>query len=464
MIFIELVKEHIEQVKSGTKDLEDFSAKVLEESKKIQEQFSPFITLQSSMELGRSGMLAGVPIAVKDNICTNGIRTTAGSKMLAEYVPPFDATAVAAAKREGAGILGKTAMDEFGFGTFSTNCAFGTPKNPADPQRSCGGSSGGAACVVSAAKFPIISIAESTGGSITCPAAFTGTVGLTPTYGRVSRWGLIDYANSLDKIGPITKTVYDAALALSVIAGSDPMDSTSLDFEKMDYTQFVGKECKGMHAGIPKEYFSENVDERIQKQVQKAVEKLEAEGVVCEEFSLPSTDLAIPTYYVISMSEASTNLAKFGGLRYGLQPELSGNVQEYFTKVRTEGFGEEAKRRIMLGTFMRMSGYRNKYYLKAMKVRRRIIDEFKRAFERYDVLITPSMPILPPRFSDIEKLEPAQIYGMDVLTVAPNLAGVPTISVPFGKLDNLPVGVQLIADHMQESKLIALGSAIEAMQ
>ncbi|MEM3211943.1 MAG: Asp-tRNA(Asn)/Glu-tRNA(Gln) amidotransferase subunit GatA [Candidatus Micrarchaeaceae archaeon] len=464
MISIESVKEHVDNANSGSIDLDDFAAHVLEQARRIQDKFSPFITIAERLELSGKGRLAGLPVVVKDNLCTFGMRTTAGSKILENYIPPFDATAVASANKEGAGVLGKTGMDEFGFGTFSTNCAFQIPKNPIDASRSCGGSSGGSACAVAAADFPVVSIAESTGGSITCPAAFTGTVGLTPTYGLVSRWGLIDYANSLDKIGPITKTVYDAALVLSVIAGADSKDSTSLDIEKKDYTKAVGNDCKGMRIGIPKEYFSDAVDKGIKDKVFEAVNKMENEGITCEETSLPSTAIAIPTYYVISMSEASTNLAKFGGLRYGLQPELEGSVQEYFTKTRTMGFGEEAKRRIILGTFMRMSGYRNKYYIKAMKVRKIIIDEFKHAFEKYDALIAPSMPILPPKFSEIEKLEPAQIYGVDVLTVAPNLAGVPTISVPFGSVSGLPVGVQLIADHLQEQKLIALGSLLEAIR
>ncbi|MEM3781779.1 MAG: Asp-tRNA(Asn)/Glu-tRNA(Gln) amidotransferase subunit GatA [Candidatus Micrarchaeaceae archaeon] len=463
-MLIESVKEHIEKAKSGSIDLGDFAARVLEQSKQIQERFSPFITLAERLVLADRGMLAGLPVVVKDNLCTLGMRTTAGSKILEDYVPPFDSTAVARAKEEGAGVLGKSGMDEFGFGTFSTNCAYQIPKNPVDASRSCGGSSGGSACAVAAATFPVVSIAESTGGSITSPAAFTGTVGLTPTYGLVSRWGLIDYANSLDKIGPITKTVYDAALVLSVIAGADSKDSTSLGVEKKDYTKAVGSDCRGMRIGIPKEYFSEAVDKGIKARVFEAISKLEGEGIKCEEMSMPSTEIAIPTYYIISMSEASTNLAKFGGLRYGLQPALEGNVQEYFTKVRTTGFGEEAKRRIILGTFMRMSGYRNKYYIKAMKVRSLIIDEFKRAFRKYDALIAPSMPILPPRFSEIEKLEPAQIYSADVLTVAPNLAGVPTLSVPFGSVSGLPVGVQLIADHLQEHKLIAIGSFLEAIR
>jgi len=450
-------------VVNGSVDLADFSQSVLEKSKEIQKRLSPFITVADKLDFSNKGRLAGVPIAVKDNLCTKNLRTTAGSKILEDYVPPFDATAVRLSKEEGGGILGKTAMDEFGFGTFSTNTALAVPKNPYDPSRSCGGSSGGAACIVAAADFPIVSIAESTGGSITCPAAFTGTVGLTPTYGLVSRWGLIDYANSLDKIGPIAKTVYDAALLLSVISGYDKRDSTSTKRDKIDYVQYIGKECKNFKVGIPKEYFSLQVDTAIKKQVFALIDKLRSEGIECEETSLPLTEVAIPTYYIISMSEASTNLAKFSGLRYGLQKPFEGGVQDYFTKIRTEGFGEEAKRRIILGTFMRMAGYREKYYLKALKIRRKIINEFKQAFQKYDLLIAPSMPILPPKFSEIKALTPAQTYSMDILTVAPNLAGMPTISIPFGKVSGLPIGVQLIADHFNEGKLIEMGSFIEKL-
>ncbi len=393
------------------------------------------------------------------------MRTTAGSKILEDYIPPFDATVVERVKKEGAGILGKTAMDEFGFGTFSTNCAFEVPKNPLDPERSCGGSSGGSAGVVAAFKLPIVSIAESTGGSITCPSAFTGTVGITPTYGLVSRWGLIDYANSLDKIGTIGKSVYDAALLLSAIAGYDEKDATSLQIQTSDYTAFARPAEKGLKIGLPQEYFSSAVDETIVKEVEKLVDRLNSLGFEIEKITLPSTELSIPTYYIISMSEASTNLAKFSGLRYGLQLDFdeSQNVQAYFSKVRTAGFGEEAKRRIILGTFTRMAGYKDKYYLKALKIRKRVINEFKQAFSKVDVLLAPAMPILPPKFSEIEKLEPAQVYMMDILTVAPNLAGIPTVALPIGKINGLPVAVQVMADHLQEGKAIQMASTIEGL-
>lgn len=431
---------------------------ILKKSDNIQKKFSPFITLPAKLESNKKkGSLSKFVISVKDNICTRGMQTTAGSKILEGYIPPFNATCVERVLEAGGTILGKTAMDEFGFGTFSTNCAYGVPKNPLDVSRSCGGSSGGAACITAAADFPHVALAESTGGSISCPAAFTGTVGLTPTYGLVSRWGLIDYANSLDKIGCIGKNVRDVALLLSVIAGHDPKDSTSLNVPKKDYTKFLNKDVKGMKIGVPKEYF-EGVDEKISRVVWNGIEKLESLGATYKEVSLPHTKYALPAYYIIAVSEASTNLAKYAGMRYGLHQELKGNFDEYFSAVRTGGFGEEAKRRIILGTFARMVGYRDAYYLKALKVRTKVIEDFKKAFKQFDVLAAPTMPVVAPKFSEIEKLSPIENYMMDILTVAPNLAGIPMISVPAGKVNGLPVGLHLMGDHLQEGKILQIAN------
>lgn len=355
-------------------------------------------------------------------------------------------------------------MDEFGFGTFSVNCAYGIPKNPFDIERSCGGSSGGAGCIAAVADFPHIAIAESTGGSISCPAAFTGTVGLTPTYGRVSRWGLIDYANSLDKIGCIGKTVKDIALLLSVISGPDKFDSTVLQLPQEDFTKYLTKNVKGLKIGIPKEYFGGGVNEKIKELVWKAVKKLEELGAKYQEISLPHTEYALPSYYIIAMAEASTNLAKFCGIRYGLHEELKGNYDEYFSFVRKSGFGEEAKRRIILGTYARMAGFRDAYYLKALKVRTKIIEDFKLAFKKFDVLIAPTMPVVAPRFDEIRKLEPIEVYMMDILTVGPNLAGIPMISVPCGFVDGLPVGLHIMADHLQEKKILQTAYVFEKLK
>jgi aspartyl-tRNA(Asn)/glutamyl-tRNA(Gln) amidotransferase subunit A len=310
--------------------------------------------------------------------------------------------------------------------------------------------------------MPHIALAQSTGGSISCPAAWCGVVGLTPTYGLVSRWGLIDYANSLDKIGPIGKSVYDVALMLSVISGHDPKDSTSLKHAVHDYTQFADRrELHGVKIGIPKEYFA-GADKDVEKQVWQAIKKLESLGATCKEVSLPLTKYALPAYYIIATAEASTNLAKFCGLRYGMHAELKGNAEEYFSRVRAEGFGEEAKRRIMLGTFARMAGYKDAYYTKAMQIRTLIIKEFKQALKKFDLLAAPTMPILPPKFDDIKKLTPTQVYQMDLLTVPANLAGLPMISVPVRA--GTPIGLHLIGDHLQEPRLIEVAAAFEAMK
>ena len=444
--------------------LDEFFVRVIEECKGIQKTYSPFITLEDSLTQGKNrGALFGLPVSIKDSICTMGMQTTAGSKILQGYIPPFDATCVARLKEAGATIIGKTAMDEFGFGTFSTTCAYGVPKNPVDIERSCGGSSGGAGCITAAANFPHVAVAQSTGGSITAPAAFTGTVGLTPTYGRVSRYGLIDYSNSMDKIGVISKTVHDAAMVFSVIAGYDALDSTSANVPAQDFAKALG-DASGLRIGVPKEYFSESVDRQISKIVLDKAGAFEKQAVKVEAMSLPLTKYAIPAYYLIAMSEASTNLAKFCGLRYGLQEEVKGNYEEYFSAVREHGLGEEAKRRILLGTYARMAGFRDAYYLKALKVRSKIINEFKAAFQKYDVLITPSMPLLPPRFSEIKSMEPIKAYGIDMLTVAPNMAGLPTISVPAGTQNGLPIGMQIIGNYFREDSVFKVAYALEGLK
>ena len=431
--------------------------KVLEKAKEIDKELDLFITF-SEPGTGK-GKLSNVPVSVKDNICTKGIMTTAGSKILEGYIPPFDATCISKLKKEGIGIIGKTAMDEFGFGSFSTNCAYKIPKNPWDRTRTCGGSSGGAGAAA-AVLDPHIAIAESTGGSISAPASFTGTVGVTPTYGLVSRYGLIDYANSLDKIGVIGKKVFDTALALSVIAGKDPKDATSFE-NKGDYLKAIEKEPKGMTIGIPKEYFSEGVDEKIAGKIRDAVNEYEKLGVKTTEVSLPNTKYALSSYYIIAMSESSTNLAKYCGMRYGLQETPKGNFNEYFSEIRAKGFGKEAKRRVILGTYARTAGYRDKYYIKALEARAGVIKDFKEAFKQCDALIAPTMPMIAPKFKDIEALSPLQNYMADILTVAPNLAGIPMISMPCGFEEGMPVGMHLMAGHFQEEKLFTLASAYE---
>ncbi len=455
------VKQFLEESKAGNIDYADFSAKVMEESKNLQEKYNFFVTLCNNHKAKTEPDLFGLPVSVKDCICTKGIQTTAGSKILQGYVPPFDATVIKRIKEKGAAILGKTQQDEFGFGTFSVNSGYDVPKNPLDPQRSCGGSSGGAAGLTAALNYPHIALGESTGGSISCPAAFCSVVGLTPTYGLVSRYGLIDYANSLDKIGPIGKSVYDVALMLSIIAGHDERDSTSVKKEQHDYTQHAVREKKKIRIGVPKEYFM-NIDKSVEKSVWNAIKKLESAGATYDKITLPNTKYALASYYIIATAEASTNLAKYCGLRYGLHLDdvKKNNYNDYSSSARSKGFGEEAKRRIMLGTFARMSGYRKAYYLKAMQIRTMIINEFKRAFKKYDCIAAPTMPVLPPKFAEIKKLTPLQNYQMDILTVPANLAGIPHISIPCGKT----IGLHLLGDHLQESKLIEIASAYEAIQ
>ncbi len=476
MIRIDSIKSHIEKVRSGENSVEDFISAVIDKCKKINKKLNCFNTisedfaLNSARELDKkiksgkkTGRLIGVPISVKDCICVKGVESTAGSKILKDYKPPFNATCVDRIIDEDGIIIGKTTQDEFGFGGFSTNVGinYNIPRNPFDQKRSTGGSSGGAAAITSALDMPHIAIGESTGGSISSPASYCGVAGLTPTYGRVSRWGLIDFANSMDKIGPIGKTVEDCALLLSVMSGKDKYDSTVTQQSQIDFTEFLINSMKGIKIGVPKEYFIEGVDEEISESVWSAIKKLEGLGASYEECSLPTTKYGVADYYLIAMCEASTNLAKFCGMRYGFHEDLTGNFEEYFSKVRGDALGPEAKRRIILGSFARMAGFRDAYYLKAMKIRTKIIQDFKLAFKKFDVLITPTMPILPPRFDELGKLEPIQIYMLDICTNPPNVAGIPHISVPCDFINGLPVGMQIMADHLQEKKIIQVAHTFE---
>jgi aspartyl-tRNA(Asn)/glutamyl-tRNA(Gln) amidotransferase subunit A len=434
---------------------------VIDRARELDEEYGIFNALAESDDSTGGGRLEGVAVSVKDNVCVMGMETRAGSRILEGYLPPFDATVVKKCREEGALILGKTTQDEFGFGTFNVNTPFKIPLNPYDRERSAGGSSGGAACLTSVADFAHLAISESTGGSISCPASFCGVVGLTPTYGRTSRWGLVDYANSLDKIGVMGKTVADAALLLSVISGPDEYDSTVSQAPPEDFTGYLGDGVEGLRVGVPREYFGEGVDTGVSEAVWGAIKGLEALGATVTELSLPHTGVSLSSYYIIAMAEASTNLAKFSGLRYGLHLPLEGAFDEYFSRVRARGFSEEAKRRVILGTFARMAGYRDAYYMKALRVRTLVIEDFKRAFAEVDVLAAPTMPVVAPRFDEISAMEPIQHYMMDVLTVAPNLAGVPMISVPCGKVQGMPVGLHLMADHMGEGELIRAAHALE---
>lgn len=462
--------EFVKEVNKGNIDAAEHTAKVIDECRKINKEYfylnniSEELALDSAKKIHKKSKLAGLPVSVKDCISVKGVESRAGSKVLTGYKPLFDATVIERVKKESGVIISKDAQDEFGFGSFSTNVGVGfkVPLNPNDKERACGGSSGGSAGIAKKSSFPIISLAESTGGSIVCPASFCGVVGLCPTYGRVSRYGLIDYGNSLDKIGPIAKYVEDAALALEIISGYDKNESTTLDFPVDKYTSFVNKGVKGLKIGVIKENFGEGVDKEIDKNVAGAIARLEENGASISKVSLPLIKkYSLYAYYLLAMSEASTNLAKYCGMRYGKHEKLEGNFNEYFAKVRSPNFGEEAKRRIILGTYARMAGFRDAYYIKAMKVRTEIIKEYKKVFDKVDLLISPTMPVIAPKIKEIEKMTPLESYMIDILTCGPNLAGLPHISIPTGQKNGMPIGTMLIADHLQEKKLIQTGGVLE---
>ncbi|HLC95711.1 MAG TPA: amidase family protein [Candidatus Nanoarchaeia archaeon] len=434
---------------------------IIEQTKEIDKEYHFFNVIADKIEEKGSGKLKDVVISVKDCICVKDMESRAGSKILEGYGPVFDATVIEKVKKEGGIIIGKTAQDAFGFGSFSTNVGIGMkiPLNPFDKERSCGGSSGGAAGFTQKAPFNHIALGESTGGSIVAPASFCGVYGLCPTYGRVSRYGLMDYANSLDKIGPMAKTIEEIAVILGIIAGYDHKDSTSVDAPIPNYSDFIKKDIKNKKIGIIKEGFGPGVDKEVKEKVLATIKELEKKGAKTEEISLPLTEkYGVACYYLIAMAEASTNLAKYCGMRYGAHEKVEGNFNKYFSRVRSRNFNEESKRRIMIGTFARMAGYRDAYYLKALKVRTRIIEEYKAAFKKCDILISPTMPIVAPKFSEVKKLTPLQNYMMDILTVGPNLAGLPHLTIPVGFKDKMPIGLMMIADHFKEENLIQFGS------
>jgi aspartyl-tRNA(Asn)/glutamyl-tRNA(Gln) amidotransferase subunit A len=406
------------------------------------------------------GLLAGVPIAIKGSISTKGIETNCSSRILRGYIPPYDAHVIERLKAEGAIIVGKTNMDEFAMGTSTETSCFGPTKNPWD--RACvpGGSSGGSAAVVAGGEAPC-SLGSDTGGSVRCPASFCGIVGLKPTYGLVSRYGLVAYANSLEQIGPLTHTVEDTALLMEAISGHDERDSTSAEGERHSYLPGLEDGVAGLKIGIPKEYFGKGVDKDVEKAVWEAIATLESLGASWQEISLPHTRYALAAYYVIAMSEASSNLARFDGLRYGLRQGEDRDWHTTFSEIRSQGFGREVKRRIMLGTYALSAGYYGRYYLKALKVRTLIKEDFLCAFKEVDLLASPTMPI--PAFKIGERInDPLSLYMADVFTVPINLAGVPAISVPCGFAGHLPIGLQLIGPHFGEATVLKAAQAFEA--
>jgi aspartyl-tRNA(Asn)/glutamyl-tRNA(Gln) amidotransferase subunit A len=404
--------------------------------------------------------LAGVPVGIKDVMVTRGVRTTAGSKILESFIPPYNCTAVARLEEAGAIVLGKMNCDEFAMGSSNENSAYGPVRNPRDKSRVPGGSSGGSAAAV-AAGMAVATLGSDTGGSIRQPASFCGVVGLMPTYGRVSRYGLIAFASSLDHIGPLTRTVKDAAIILRVIAGRDRMDSTSADVPVPDYEAELAKPVNGLKIGVPKEYFGEGLDPEVRAAVESGIARLREAGCEIVPISLPHTKYAIPTYYVIATAEASANLARFDGVRYGYRSKSARTLSEMYRKSRDEGFGPEVKRRIMLGTYALSSGYYDAYYLKAQRVRTLLTRDFEQAFQKLDAIVTPTAPT--PAFKLGEKTDdPLAMYLADIYTVTADLAGVPGISVPCGQSSSgLPIGLQVLGRHFDESTILRLGRALE---
>ncbi len=403
--------------------------------------------------------LAGIPIAIKDNMCTEGIRTTCSSRILYNYMPPYNATVIERLGEVDAVMIGKTNMDEFAMGSSCENSAFFPTCNPWSTDRVAGGSSGGSSASV-AADEAIVALGSDTGGSIRLPAAYCGVVGMKPTYGAVSRYGLIAFASSLDQIGPFGKDVTDCALLMNVICGHDPMDSTSVKFDVPDYTTFLANNVKGLKIGIPKEYMGEGIDAEIKNSIQEAAEKLASLGAEVEETGLPHTKHGLSAYYLIAPAEASSNLARYDGVRYGYRAQDPEDMIEMFKKTRSEGFGPEVKRRIMLGTYALSAGYYDAYYNKALKVRTLIKQDFDSAFEKYDVLLSPTSPI--PPFKRGEKVDdPLQMYMVDICTLAVNLAGIPAISLPAGMVNGLPVGLQLMGKPFDEGTLLRAAYTFE---
>ena len=396
---------------------------------------------------------AGIPIGIKDNMCTKGVKTTCSSKMLENFVAPYDATAVEKLNEEYLINLGKLNMDEFAMGASTEYTAFKKTANPWDLNRVPGGSSGGSAAAVAAGLVPW-ALGSDTGGSIRQPASFCGVVGLKPTYGLVSRYGLVAFASSLDQIGPITKDVKDSAILLNIIAGHDEKDTTSINIEKKDYTKALKNDVKGLRIGIPKEYYGEGINPEVKEALEKAIEEYKAMGAIVEEFSLPIAEYALATYYIIACAEASSNLGRFDGIRYGYRTENFENLRDIFINSRTEAFGEEVKRRIILGTYVLSSGYYDAYYKKAQQVRTLVKNEFDKAFEKYDVLITPTSPTVAFNIGQRSN-NPLEMYLADICTVSVNIAGLPGISIPCGiNSEGMPIGMQIIGKHFCEETIL----------
>ncbi len=406
--------------------------------------------------------LNGIPIAIKDNLCTEGIKTTCGSKILGNYIPPYDATTVKKVLQGGAVLIGKTNMDEFGMGSSNENSAFGPARNPINPEYVTGGSSGGSAAAVAAGET-ILALGTDTGGSIRLPSAYCGVVGIKPTYGRASRYGLISYASSLDQVGVLGRTVEDCASLLNVICGHDRFDTTSADLKKPDFRWSLNKGIKGIKIGLPREYFTEGIDISVKDQIMEAVSLLNRGGAEIMDISLPHARYAISAYYLIATAEASSNLARYDGVRYGFRSsEDISDLITMYEDTRSQGFGKEVKRRIMLGSYALSAGYYDAYYLKAQKARTRIKGDFDKAFEKVDCMITPVSPCLPFKLGE-KMADPLQMYLVDIYTVSLNLSGLPGMTINCGFVDGLPVGLQIIGRGFDEETVLRVGNAYEKM-
>lgn len=417
--------------------------------------------VQAKIDSGElTGPLAGVPVAIKDNMCTEGLLTTCSSKILYNFVPTYTSEAVLNLEKAGAVIIGKTNMDEFAMGSTTETSAFGPTKNPWNTDHVPGGSSGGSCTAVAAEEVPY-ALGSDTGGSIRQPSSFCGVVGIKPTYGTVSRYGLIAYGSSLDQIGPVAKDVTDCATILEAIASYDPKDSTSVQREEYDFTSALVDDVKGLRIGIPRDYFGEGLDEEVKTAVLGAAKALEEKGAIVEEFDLSLVEYAIPAYYVIASAEASSNLARFDGVKYGYRTEAYEGLHNMYKKSRSEGFGPEVKRRIMLGSFVLSSGYYDAYYLKALRTKALIKQTFDKAFEKYDVILGPAAPTTAPKLGD-SLSDPIKMYLGDIYTISVNLAGLPGLSMPCG-IDSkgLPIGVQMIGDCFKEKNIIRAAYSFE---
>lgn len=456
------------KIKAGEITVREAVEAVFARIKEAEGEYNCYVTLDEEQALTRAGEvqklidegkltgpLAGVPVAIKDNMCTQGLLTTCSSKILYNFKPTYSSEAVLNLEKAGAVIIGKTNMDEFAMGSTTETSYFGPTKNPRNPEHVPGGSSGGSAAAVAADEC-YYALGSDTGGSIRQPSSFCGVVGMKPTYGTVSRYGLIAYGSSLDQIGPITKDVTDCAAVLEAIASYDPKDSTSIERKPEEYrfTEALVEDVKGLRIGIPRTYFGEGIDPEVKEKVLAAAKALEEKGALVEEFDLGLVDYAIPAYYIIASAEASSNLARFDGVKYGYRTEEYEGLHSMYKRSRSEGFGAEVKRRIMLGSFVLSSGYYDAYYIKALKTKALIKEEFNKAFEKYDIILGPAAPTTAPKLGQ-SLSDPLKMYLGDIYTVSVNLAGLPGISVPCGQDRNgLPIGVQLIGDCFSEKTLI----------